>query len=188
VHAIRPDRLPYKESDGKGYHSKHLFKRISNKCDQKNLYIHIVRDPCEWSRAMFKKPMTSTGFTVPPEPTSFTAYLKSPWVERVTNTRWKNVLVMRRSKIVQIDEFMSTCKYAERVAFNDFILNTSGHLRAWATKYNLTWSNKLCLKSSTVAYSMDNSTIRHIERTSNESCSTCCIRATHKDNSVQSVQ
>ena len=179
------DRLPYLEPDGKGYHSKHLFKPMTHECDHDNLYIHIVRDPCSWSLAMHRQPRAGSAAAAQ----TFGHFLSSRWTEHVTRTRYDSVLSLRRHQMQRISSFVAGCAHQERVAFDEFVRAPARFLRAWARGYNLTASGRLCEVRAMENQSLSPAHLALVEAVTNESCAGCCWTARRAvENHVQSLR
>ena len=180
------DRLPFKEADGNGYHSKHMFKPIMNKCDATNLYVHITRDPCSWSHAMFKKPRA--GYAK--DARTLDRFLSSEWVESVTGTVWPNILHMRRHRMRRIDSFLNTCVHTERVGFDEFARDPLSRMQSWHQTYNLSTSERVCKVSRMLPYVFPLAARRRVENVTHETCDDCCWTPVRKtmENYMQTVR
>lgn len=172
-----PARLPFPDPIG-GFHSKHFFfdEHIKGAVCSDDIYLHVYRNPCDWSYAMFRRytdgaPMRNVA--------DFSSFLQTPWLDFVSNRSSTSIAELYARKAAAYVRFLSTCRHAHSIRFEDLVMNPGRLLNAVLKVHNATVGRRSCVARRVASYVMSADLKRKIESASNASCAACCLRVEH---------
>lgn len=169
-----PARLPFPDPIG-GFHSKHLFfdEHFEGAVCSDDVYLHVYRNPCDWSYAMFRRQTDGAPMR---DAADFGSFLKTPWLDSVSNRSSASIAELYARKADAYVRFLSTCKHAHSIRFEDLVMNPGRLLNDILKLHNVTAGRRSCVARRVAPYAMSAELKQKIESSSNASCAACCMR------------